>query len=57
MKASPCKTCDHHDTYCHSGCELYLEWSSNVRKERIHTSKERAALDAMWNYNGRKRKK
>ena len=57
MTKSPCKDCEFRHTYCHASCEIYRDWSTAVREERIHTSKQRAALDAMWDYNGRKKKK
>ena len=57
MKEPPCKDCEFRQTYCHAECSVYADWATTKREKRVYTNKERAALDAMWAYNGKRKKK
>ena len=56
MISCPCKECEKRNTYCHAECEIYKDFATQKRNERIQTNKQNASLDKMWNY-GRKKKK
>lgn len=57
MRGAPCKFCEFRHTYCHANCVVYQDWAEAKRAETKHTSIQREALNAMWDYNGRKKKK
>lgn len=54
---NPCKDCEFRHPTCHAECEVYKSWAAERRAETIHTNKQKASLDKMFDYGGKWRKK
>ena len=57
MKTGPCKNCEFRHPLCWGTCKVYEAWKDDLKLERAKTNEANAALNTMYSYGGKKRKR